>query len=169
MDKLLNKRSNLSSALTFDSLMQQWQIFETPPTSKNISECMESTDKLFLFHWRSCLFLGHRFVSGKRFYCWCSVLHSTETFDLATWPGLKAKSLSVGCEIVLLTSSSFKTCVHLLHVVIVNQALRLCSFSSFPSAICFFLLCVLYYCVAYITSPWGNVHVCVITNIKSWL
>lgn len=123
---------------------------------------MESTDKLFLLHWRSCLFLGDRFVSGKWFYCWCLVLHSTETFDLATWPGLKAKSLSAGCEIVLLTSSSFKTHVHLLHVVVVNQALRLCSFSSFPSVIIF---C----CVAYITSPWGNVHVYKITEIKSWL
>lgn len=79
------------------------------------------------------------------------MLHSTETLDLATWPVLKAKSLSPACEIVLLTSSSFRTHVHLLHVVIVNQALQLCSFSSFPFAMCFSSA---YSCVMYYHSWW---------------
>lgn len=91
----------------------------------------------------SCLLLVHNFVSGKWSYCWCLMLHSMETLDLATWLLPKAKFVSAGCEIVLLTRSSFKTHVHLLHVVIVNQALRPCSLSSFPSAISFswILLC----------------------------
>lgn len=76
------------------------------------------------------------------------MLHSIETLDLASRPGLKAKFLSAGCEIVLLNSSSFKTHVQLLNLVIVNQALRLCSFSSFPSDMSFSPenYCVMYYC-----------------------
>lgn len=97
-------------------------------------------------------------MPGKWCYCWCLMLHSTETLDLATCSVLKAKSLSAGCEIVLLTSSSFKTHVHLLHVVIVNQALQLCTFSSFPSAICFSSV---YCCVIYYHSLWKCTCLCV--------
>lgn len=73
------------------------------------------------------------------------MLHSAD--EPYTWqprPATKAKALSAGCETALLTSSSLKTRVHLLHVVIVNQALRLCSFASFPPDMCFsslYLLC----------------------------
>lgn len=79
------------------------------------------------------------------------MLHSTETLDLATQPRLKAKSLSGGCEIVLLTSSSFKTHVHLLHVVAVNQTSRLCNFSEF-----FFSICCVFYSACYTHTPDGK-------------
>lgn len=64
-------------------------------------------------------------------------------------------------EIVLLTSSSFKAHVHLLHVVIVNQAFRLCAFSQV-----FHLPCVLAlrWTVFRITPPCGNDH----ASLKSW-
>lgn len=64
-------------------------------------------------------------------------------------------------EIVLLTSSSFKAHVHLLHVVIVNQAFRVCAFSQL-----FHLPCVLALrrTVFRITPPCGNDH----ASLKSW-
>ena len=86
------------------------------------------------------------------------MLHDTETLALAAWPGLKAKSLSGGCKIVLLNSSSFKTHVHLLHVVAVNQAIRLCSFSEF--SICR----VFHFCV--FLFPDGNVCVFVLAKLE---
>lgn len=92
------------------------------------------------------------------------MLHSTETLDLATWSARQAKALSAGCEIVLLTGSSFEARVHLLHVVTVNQALRLCSFSSFPSAMCFSSVVLLCYILRLLA---GNVHVCVLAKLES--
>lgn len=66
-------------------------------------------------------------------------------------------------EIVLLTSSSFKAHVHLLHVVIVNQAFRLCTFSQV-----FHLPYVLALCITVfrITTPCGKVHACVFAKLK---
>lgn len=97
-------------------------------------------------------------------FCWCSMLRRTDTVNLAARPTAKTKSLSAGCEIVSLTSSSFKAHVHLLRVVIVNQAISaLCFFSSFPSAMCFNSAC---YCVSY-QAPYGNVHACAFAKLKS--
>lgn len=70
-------------------------------------------------------------------FCWCLILHGTESINLAARRRVKAKALSVGSEIVSLTSSSFQAHVHLLRSRCKSSVSALRYFSSFPPAICF--------------------------------
>lgn len=127
---------------------------------KQLRCMMKSTEKLFPI---TAVSFGARFASGKFLLifktaqCWNRELGNlgegeSQIFICRQW------------EIVLLTGSSFKTHVHLLHVVIVNQAFRLCAFSQV-----FHLPYVLALCIAvfHITAPCGNVHACVFAELKS--
>lgn len=123
---------------------------------------MKSTDKLFP------ITDGHASLWGK--VCVREVLsllmfNATQRRNRALGNLAEGESQIFICrqsEIVLLTSSSFKAHVHLLHVVIVNQAFRICTFSQvfhlpFVSALCV--------TVFRITTPCGKAHACVFAEL----
>lgn len=113
-------------------------MFEMQLLSENITKSVHFNTSIFqLFP-----IITQSFGVLSEMYCSCRflMLHSTESLDLATVLGLRANSLSGGCKIILLNSSSFKACVHLLHAARVNQASQLWMCSEFSiwhvSALC---------------------------------